>query len=131
MHASSEASILESGPRSLATSFPVPYQRFEPPSSLVDSCQNQTTPPLPGRHLTGKPCLPTSSPVLLIHDSSLKICLELDTVLARASLTKPSTFPSVDRPVSSFHDSWSLSVNLRPLTHYISVPTLHLALAST
>jgi hypothetical protein len=45
LHASSETSILESSPRSLATSVPVPYQRFEPPSSLVDFCQNQT--PLP------------------------------------------------------------------------------------
>jgi len=40
LHASLEASILDSSPRSLAAPFPVPYQRFKPPSLLVDFCQN-------------------------------------------------------------------------------------------
>jgi hypothetical protein len=41
-------------------------------------------------------------------------------VLARALSTKPFTFLLIDRPVLlSSHDSWSLSVNLCPLTHYL------------
>ena len=111
-----EASILVSSARSLATPIPVPYQRFKPSSLHADFCQ--TIPPLPWTIQPASHIFPPHLPILLIDDSSLESCLELDTVLARASFTKPSASQLVDRPVSSLHDSWSLSVHLRLLLHW-------------
>jgi hypothetical protein len=106
-HASSEAAIL--GPRSLATPFQVPSQRFNPPACLLTSAK--TSPPgiQPASYI-----FPPHLSLLLIHN------IELNSVLARASSIKPFTSPSVDRPMSlSSYDSWSLSVNLRPLTYHL------------